>query len=215
MTRRIHLRHIGFLALSWLLACDVDPVGPVRTPIAAKATDAVASREPHFVTAAADAPGIANPVVSFYAKLGEDREAFMYYQARPGVRDSTVFVRFRVPKRSLAARPDGTPFAPGDSILITFTLVDAVHLQVDFQPAGLTFSSRDPAKLKMSFLEVDEDLNGDGVVDQEDSVLAKSLAIWRREGASDPWVAQPSVVKVGVHEVQSEVFGFTSYVIAW
>jgi len=176
---------------------------------------AAAADSPHFIDAAAGAPAIANPVVSFYAKLGVDREAFMYYASRPGQVDSTDFVRFRVPKRSLAFRPNGTPFLPGDSILITMTLADTVHLAVDFQPAGLVFSTRDPAKLKMSFLEADKDLNNDGVVNSIDTRLQRRLAVWRRELSSDPWLKQASVVSVGSHEVESYVGGFTSYLIAW
>ena len=202
------------------LACGADPSAPpaVRragVPAISPLLAAAAADSPHFIDAAVGAPAIANPVVSFYAKLGVDREAFMYYASRPGQVDSTVFVRFRVPKRSLAFRPNGTPFLPGDSILITMTLVDTVHLEVDFQPAGLVFSTRDPAKLKMSFLEADKDLNNDGVVNIIDARLQLRLAVWRRELSTDPWTKQASVVSVSRHEVESYVGGFTSYLIAW
>ena len=202
------------------LACGSDPSAPPAVHRAGASAlspllAAAAADSPHFIDAAVGAPAIANPVVSFYAKRGVDREAFMYYKSRPGQNDSTVFVRFRVPKRSLAFRPDGTPFLPGDSILITMTLVDTVHLEVDFQPAGLVFSTRDPAKLKMSFLEADKDLNNDGVVNRIDARLQRRLAIWKRELSTDPWLKQASVVSVINHEVESYVGGFTSYLIAW
>lgn len=95
------------------------------------------------------------------------------------------------------------------------TLVDTVHLEVDFQPAGLVFSTRDPAKLKMSFLEADKDLNNDGVVNRIDARLQRRLAIWKRELSTDPWLKQASVVSAINHEVESYVGGFTSYLIAW
>jgi hypothetical protein len=55
---------------------------------------------------------------------GEDSKVFMYYAPRPGDDDSTEFLRFRVRDRSLFERPDGSPIAVGDSILITIVVVD-------------------------------------------------------------------------------------------
>ncbi|MDH5234574.1 MAG: hypothetical protein OEW77_06400 [Gemmatimonadota bacterium] len=165
--------------------------------------------------AAAGAPEIANPVVTFYAKAGEDREAFMYYRKRPTGNDSTVFVRFRVSKDALLTRPDGSPFAPGDSILITITLTDPTRLIVAFAPSGLRFSTANPAKLKLSFLETDDDLNEDGVVDSRDTALQSLLSVWRRETAAAPWVKQASILAIGSHEIETDVGGFTDYIIAW
>ncbi len=171
----------------------------------------------NFLRPASDAPAIANPVVTFYAKAGSDREAFMYYRPRPGGggNDSTVFLRFRVQKDALLSRPDGTPFANGDSILITITLSDPAHLGVDFQPSGLRFNPSRQAKLKISFLEADDDLNGDGTVNGSDTALQALLAIWQRESAASPWIRLTTVVTVETHEVEASVAGFTSYIIAW
>jgi len=195
------------------VACGSDPVNPaVNTPTAGDTSFSV-----NFLRAAASAPPIANPIVSFYARSGVDREAFMYYRPRPGGggSDSTVFVRFRVPKDALLTRPDGSPIAQGDSVLITITLVDPLHLAVDFQPSGLRFSPSDPAKLKLSFLETDEDLNDDGVVNIDDLAVQNLLALWKRETSASPWTRLASVVSTGSHEVEATVTGFTSYIIAW
>ena len=124
-------------------------------------------------------------------------------------------MRFRVSKDALLTRPDGTPFAAGDSILITITLSDPAHLGVDFQPSGLRFRPSDPAKLKFSFLEADEDYNGDGTVNGGDTAIQARLAVWQRESGSAPWIRLSSVVSVEAHEVEATVSGFTSYVIAW
>lgn len=195
------------------VACGSDPVDP--GPNAPTPGDT--SFSVRFLRAAAGAPAIANPVVTFYARRGVDREAFMYYRPRPGGggNDSTVFVRFRVPRDALLSRPDGTPFAAGDSILITITLADPQHLAVDFQPAGLRFSPSDPAKLKLSFLETDEDVNDDGVVNNDDLAARNLFAIWKRETLSSPWIRLASIVSTGSHEVEATVSGFTSYIIAW
>lgn len=139
----------------------------------------------------------------------------MYYRARASGRDSTVFVRFRVPKRALLTRPNGTPFATGDSILITITLVDPVHLEVGFEPSGLRFSSSDPADLKLSFLETDDDLNHDGTVNGNDVAIQSLLAVWRRESLTQPWTKQATLFTPGSHELEADVTGFTGYIIAW
>lgn len=164
---------------------------------------------------AAGAPAIANPVVTFWAKKGESREAFMYYQSRPGRADSTVFVRFRVSQRALLTRPNGQAFADGDSVLITITLVDPAQLIVRFEPSGLAFDPADPADLKFSFLETDDDLDDDGTVDGDDALLQNLLTVWRRETVSAPWMRQTSRLTIATHEIETDVLGFTDYVVAW
>ena len=166
-----------------------------------------------FLHPAAGAPSIANPVVSFYAKKGEDRSVQMVYHLAAGQKDSTVFIDLRVPARALAYRPDGTPFAVGDSVLITITLVDPTRLIADFEPIGLRFSPDRPAHLKISYAEADSDLNGDGTVNATDRRLTSQLRIWGQESAGDPWFGLNSVVDQGVHEVEAELGGFTSYSI--
>jgi len=162
------------------------------------------------------APAIANPVVAFYAKKGEDREAFMYYRPDSSSgRDSAVFLRLRVRQRSLDQRPDGSPIAEGDSVLITITLVDAARLIVDCQPAGLRFSASDPADLKMSYLEADQDLNDDGSVNSSDQQLLGQLQIWRRETPDARWEPLQTEQSTETHEVESQISGFTSYAIAY
>ncbi|MBL8998278.1 MAG: hypothetical protein KJZ74_03595 [Gemmatimonadales bacterium] len=204
--------HAAAFLLTLLAACADSGVEPPAGPTP---TVGDSSAVVNFLRPAVGAPAIANPVVSFYAKVGEDREAFMYYQRRASGSDSTVFVRFRVRPNSLLSRPGGAPFVAGDSILITITLVDPSRLQVSFSPSGLRFSPSDPADLKLSFLEADEDLNGDGVVDSRDTAIQAMLAVWRRERVGDPWVRQPTILAPGTHEVETDILGFTDYVIAW
>src|SRR5687767_14181513 len=111
--------------------------------------------ELNFLRPALSAPSVANPVVSFYAKKGQDVEAIMWYRKRPDRPDSTEFIRFRLADNSLLTRPDGSAIAAGDSILITITLVDPQRLIIDMQPSGLRFSPVKPAELKISFAEAD------------------------------------------------------------
>lgn len=206
------LRWTALAALVLFAACTRSPSEPL-VPLAPTASDT--SLSINTLVPRADAPAIANPVVTFYAKAGVDREAYMYYRKRPTGRDSTVFVRFRVKKDALFMRPDGTLFAPGDSILITITLVDPSRLIVGFAPSGLRFSPTDPADVKFNFLETDDDLDGDGVVDTRDTAIQTLLAVWKRENASLPWVKQISRLTASTHEIETDVGGFTDYVIAW
>lgn len=195
-------------------ACTVDgtdgPGNTVKVPTLKDTALSVNTLEP-----AANAPRIVNPVVSFWAIKGERSEAFMYY-AKPGNRpDSTVFVRFRVERNSLVNRPNGTPIADGDSILITMTLVDSVKLEVGFEPSGLVFNPADPAILKMNYRETDPDYDDDGDVDSTDTAIPTIFAIWRRETPTSPWIRQTSTVARELNEVETAVGGFTGYVIAW
>lgn len=205
-------RRLAAFALVVLAACGSDPTDP---PVALTPTTGDTSLVVNTLRSSADAPAIANPVVTFYAKLGESREAYMYYRSRPGRADSVDFIRFRVPQDALLSRPGGTPFAPGDSILITITLVDPERLLVRFEPSGLRFDPAHPADLKFSFLETDEDRDEDGSVDGDDAAILTLLDIWKRETVTAPWIRQTSVVTVGSHEIETDVFGFTDYIIAW
>ena len=86
---------------------------------------------------------------------------------------------------------------------------------MEFQPAGLRFSPANPARLKLSFREADDDLNGDGQIDGNDATVVPLLSIWQRESSTSPWTRLPSVVSPATHEVEASVEGFTGYIIAW
>jgi hypothetical protein len=201
------------IALSATSACQDEPTAPRQASAPAQAVTAATT--PHFLRAAADAPSIANPVIKFYAKKGQRRTIFMLYHARPGRRDSTDLVRFRLREQSLLARPDGTPIRAGDSVQITLRLVDPVRLIVDFQPAGLRFNPQDPADLRIRWEETNDDLNRDGVVNSQDTALKQRLKIWRRESSAEPWMKTPSVVDVPGEECELDLTGFTRYAIAY
>lgn len=197
-------RTLALATLGLLLGSCSDSSGPTDQRL-----------EPRFLRPALSAPPVANPVLSFYAKKGQDAEAIMWYRKEADRPDSTEFIRFRLADNSLLTRPDGTLIAPGDSVLITITLVEPERLIIDMQPSGLRFSPVKPAELKISFSEADEDLDADGDVDTEDGAIVSQFAIWRRERAGDPWVKLSSLVEVGTHEVKAFISGFTGYAIAW
>ena len=202
-----------FALVASLAACHDDPVGPRADDSVAQAV--IATGTPHFLQAASGAPSIANPTIKFYAKKGQRRTVFMLYHARPGQRDSTDLIRFRLRETSLLARPNGTPIRTGDSVLITLKLVDPVKLIVDFQPAGLRFNPQNPADLRVRWAETNPDVNRDGAVNQQDATLKQRLKIWRRESSTQPWMKTASLVDVPSEECELDLTGFTRYAVAY
>ncbi len=168
-----------------------------------------------FLRPAPGAPPLGERQVSFWAVKGESREVRLMYTSVAGQPDSAEFARFRVDARSLVSRPDGTPIAPGDSILISLTIVDTLRFMTDFQPQGLQFSPTRPARLWLKFGEADPDLNDDGLVNAADTTILLGLRIWRQERPGDPWTSLPSVVDTLTQEVEADVPGFTRYAVAY
>ena len=68
-----------------------------------------------IVRLAATSPLLFNPVDSFYAKRGEDREVRIFFADIEGGAGEE-YLRLRIDAQSLLARPDGTLFQEGDSI---------------------------------------------------------------------------------------------------
>lgn len=172
---------------------------------------------PEFFHRAPTAPNFANPVVSFWAVKGVDKIASIWYHKLPGAkgRDSTEFVRFKVDKRSLLTRPDGTPIANGDSVLITMTVVDTVNLIVDFQPSGLQFDPNRPATLIFKLKEADHDVNGDGVIDNADQSYFAGAQIFGQESLSTPWFGLATTVSLSADSYTTLLTGFTRYAVAY
>lgn len=199
---------LGTVLLGTLTGCGsegvISPDGDIRPAEAL-----------HFLRPAADAPPLANPVLSFYAKRGEDREAFMYYLSRPGRSDSSVFMRFKVSASSLDRRPDGSIIQMGDSVLITIRVADPSRLILDFQPSGLRFASSQPADLKLDFSESSHDFDGDGDQDADDDRAKTALRIWKQEAPGLPWIRMASVTEFSLEELETDVLGFTGYAIAY
>ena len=189
------------VALALLAACGGDSTGPgvVIEP----------SSDLHFIRVSSSAPPLLSTVDSFYAKKGEDREIRMKF------RNGEDFLRFRVFANSLLQRPDGSPFATGDSVLIKITVTDPTTYAADFQPAGLKFSPTAPARLQFEFGEFNQDLNGDGVVTAADTSLIPKISTWRQETLGGTWLKINSIVEIEINEVQADIFGFSGYALAY
>lgn len=159
-------------------------------------------------------PPLFNAADSFYARKGEDRELRIFFQDEVGGQGEE-FLRLRVDAPSLLARPDGTPFLTGDSVLITVKVVDPINVLFELEPSGLTFSPAVPAELKIHYAHADHDFNEDGAVDIFDDQIKRRLAIWRQETLTDPFVKMGSVNVEELEEIDAEILGFSRYAIAY
>jgi len=167
-----------------------------------------------IVRLAAASPPLFNPVDSFYAKRGENRETRIYF-ADIGGNAGEEYLRLRVDAPSLLARPDGSLFQEGDSILIHVVVVDPTQLLFELQPSGLRFSSAAPASLTIHYDHANNDFNGDGRVDQEDDSIETTLGIWRQETLTDPFVRLGSAVFKDLKEIDADLNGFSRYALAY
>jgi hypothetical protein len=199
-------RALALLALTAGLSCT-DTTGPD--------TESRAATDLRLLAAPYSTPPLVTTQVSFYAVKGQPAAADIWYHARPGRTDSLKFLEFRLAAGALDRRPDGSAIATGDSVLITLTVTDQRHFIVEFQPAGLAFSTNDPATLKFIYAACGDDLNYDGKVDAADDTITQQLSIWRQEAPFQPWFKVSSVVNKSAKEVNAQLDGFTGYAVEY
>jgi hypothetical protein len=192
-------------AFAWVACSDSSGPTPMPTP----------NSQLHFVTQDKAAPPLLAAQVSFYAKVGQDRAVRMFYQGAAPGDPGEEFLRFEVPRDGLLRKPDGTLFQPGDSVLITVTVVDAKKFIFQFAPSGLQFSPSNPARLKIEYQHSDHDLDGDGKTDSADVRLAGLLDLWLRHPPDTLWFKQGAVKFEELEEINANIFSFTDYALAW
>ena len=151
---------------------------------------------------------------SFWAVRGENRELVIRYLPDEVGDEGHEFLEFRVSDESLLRRPDGTAFAEGDSIEITVTLSNDGRFLFDFQPSGLVFDPDEPARLKITYRGVDDDLDGDSDVDDDDADLESRMRVWKQERAGEPWFPLGTLKVEDFDEIEGEITGFTGFCIA-
>jgi hypothetical protein len=190
--------------LAALLACS-DSSGPDNSKPPA---------DLNIVSLSDQAPPLYNPEVSFYAVKGEDREARIFFQDDQGG-PGEEYLRLRIDAPTLRARPDGSPIAEGDSVLVTVRVVDPQQMLFEMEPSGLAFSADVPAELRIHYAEARGDFNDDGSVDSEDDDIENTMAIWRQETPSDPFVRVGTAVVKDLEEAEAELTGFSRYALAY
>jgi hypothetical protein len=204
------LRRLMVLPLALALACS-DSGGPDDGDDTVKPPSDLT-----ILRLAENSPPLFNPEVSFYAVRGENREGEISFvdDERPG-EPGERYLELRVDAEALAALPDGSPIAEGDSVLITVRVVDPTSLLFEFEPAGLTFSPSRPAELRIHYSHADDDLDEDGDVDLEDETLELTIGIWRQENDGDPFERLGSLLLDDLEEAEAELQGFSRYALAY
>ncbi|MCA9299428.1 MAG: hypothetical protein KDA28_10195 [Phycisphaerales bacterium] len=187
-------------------ACDDDPAGP-------SPGDQKPEGELTFVRFDPTSFGDVPLQASFWAVRGDDRRLEMRSNGTQDDEDGERFLELRIDDETLLRRPDGTPFAEGDSILITVTVDPGGRFLFDFQPSGLVFNPDEPAELKIRYVLGDDDFDHDGDVDEDDEAFEALLAIWQREAASDPFV-RLQTFEVDAEELKADLLGFTGFALA-
>ena len=177
--------------------------------------DNLPAGELNIIQLSSSSPALFNPEQSFYAVQGEDREIRISFQDPTGGGEGEEFFRLRVRPGSLQSRPDGSPIAAGDSVLITVRVVDPANILFELEPSGLTFSPSEPAELKIHYNHADHDFNDDGSINLSDDEIKSRLAIWRQESLADPFVKLGSVNIEESEEINADILGFTRYAIAY
>ena len=161
-----------------------------------------------------DAPQLEQHSVSVYAKKGQATTLALYFKGARGGRGEE-YARLVIPSGALAERPNGTPIAVGDSVLITVSVPDPSRLLLRMEPHGLKFDARSPARLTMSYRQADPDLNGDGRVNLADTLIELRLSIWRQPTLLDLFTQLTSILDRANKSVSATLPGFSQYIIAY
>ena len=196
-------------AMWWLVALTVVACEENTGP------GGVADAQLHIVQQDTLAPPLVASRDSFWAKVGDGRELRLFYQGATPTDSGGEFLRFEVADDGLLRKPDGTAFQPGDSILITVTVVDASRFLFDFEPAGLVFDASHPARLRVRYYNCERDFNGDGVVDSTDASIEGEIDLWYRATPGALWVRTGGVKFEDLDEIDVNVRTFSQYALAW
>ncbi len=161
------------------------------------------------------APPLLTTQASLWAKVGDGREVRLYYQGATPSDTGQEYLRFEVPGDGLYRKPDGAAFLPGDSILITVTVLDPTRFHYRFEPSGLRFSPDHPARLKIRYFDGQHDFNGDGVQNSEDVRIEGILDLWERSGPGALWFRLGAVKFEELDELDANILSFTEHAVAW
>ena len=198
--RRIFIAAVVIVAMA---ACSSDP-GPDDT------------RPPGDLTIlrlAQGTPPLVTDSAGFWAVAGEDREV------RIDIAPVQDYLKFRVRPGALRLYPNGTPFAPGDSVFISVKVINPDSLYFQFTPAGLKFNASEPAELSLDYdhagFTVEGDYDNDGDSDANDDALESEFSIWQQESAGEPFIRLNGLIEVELDEINVDILGFTRYALAY
>jgi len=204
-------RYLMPLTLVLVAAGCSDQTGPSPTAVQPSFAEVASPTGTHIIRQSQTAPRLQTYQFSFWARRGTQTTVFLNYRRAPGQRVADPFLRFKIPINGLVAGADGAPLARGDSVRITLT-IDTVLFNVDFQPAGVLFSTSSPAQLAIWYKNANPDLNEDGVVDASDTALRELLAFWYH---GKVWLKQWSKSDPTQLTVSGPIYHFSQYAVGW
>lgn len=187
-------------------ACTNANTGPAGKP----------ETELNFVWQDSLAPPLLTKRDSVWAVVGRNAEIRMHYEHEVIPGDTgDEYLRFEVPGNGLYRKPDGTLFRPGDSVLITITVVDTARFRYEFEPAGLRFDPEHPARLKVRYFNANHDFDNDGGPDPDDDAIERLLDLWRQPAPGDLWFKLGAVKFEELDELDANILGFSKFAVAW
>lgn len=202
------------------LASCSDAVGPRASALPSEGGapsvqfDAV-RRQVNILVESPTAPPLEAYTLEFWAIQGAGKTVVVNY--RPGSNAvSNRFMRLVIPSGTQLYRPDGSRVADGDSVLITAT-IDRQLLLVTFGPGGLAFGGSRPARLRLYWGNANLDLNGDGLVNQlDEDIIRTLLVIAYQPAAGDPWSIPSDQEKSPDNRyIEISLPHFSNYAISW
>jgi len=202
-------RAAAWIAAGLLAACHdgsrSSPLGPGEEPATAL----------NIVSLSAQSAPPELAAVSFYARRGKRVEGRIRLADQPGIGRGRDYLRLTIPKDALLARPDGSPIAEGDSVLITIRVVDPARILFQMEPTGLQFNPSSMPELRIRYDIAAGDLNHDGRHDAQDDSVETHLGIWRQPDAGSSFVRLESTVQRTSQDVRANLPGFSRYAIAY
>jgi hypothetical protein len=195
-------------ALATLTACDMShsPTSPAATPPSTIHKNGILGSLLHFLLPASGAPGLATDTVRFYAVVGQDRSASIWYHKASGQTDSTRWVNFDVPSGALVTDQNGDTLASGDSLQITMYLADSSNMVVGFQPSGLVFNGSHQPTLVQSYHWASS---------ASLPLMQILLGMYNQETPGGLWFPISSSVQLMAQTVTGSVPGFSVYASAY
>lgn len=171
------------------------------------------SSQPPVLQQSPAAPPLEAYRVSFWAPVAKPSSVTVSYQPAAGESVGQPFLRFDIPKNGIVAGADGLQVQKTDSVLIRIT-IDTVTFDLDFQPAGLLFSTKAPATLTLWWGNANLDLNGNGVVDGWDRNQLQNLALWYQATGSSGYKVS-SKNDTTQQYVTGSLYHFSQYALSW
>lgn len=201
----------------WALLLPVAVLGGVAG-CAESATDpaeqGVREESLQFLLLPSDLQPLETRDTSFWAVRGEDSQLIIRYVPAAGEETGEEFMRFRVRAESLYRKPNGDPFAVGDSIEIHVAIDDGGRFLFDFEPSGLVFNPGDPAELEIDYERLGGDLDDDGDVDDDDLEFERSMRLWKQEAPGALWYPVGTIILEEIDEIDGVIDSFTGFAVA-